>query len=101
MQTLRNNITLVGNMGSSAKITNFENGSKIARFNFATNKFDNKNAQWHRVFAWGNMASFIENYGDKGRQLAIHGRLVKRTYVDNSGSKRNVTEVEVKHIIGL
>ncbi len=101
MQTLRNNITLVGNMGSPAKITNFENGSKIARFSFATNKFHDKKAQWHRVFAWGNMASFIENYGEKGRQLAIHGRLVKRTYVDKSGSTKDITEVEVKHIIGL
>ena len=100
MQTLRNNITLVGNMGSAAKITNFENGNKIARFNFATNRKTDK-PDWHRVFAWGNMAQFIENYGEKGRQLAIHGRLIKRTYIDKSGIERNITEVEVKHVIGL
>lgn len=103
MTTLRNNITLIGNMGTNATITNFENGNKVARFSLATNKHKDtsKKAEWHRVFAWGNMAQFIENYGKKGRELAIHGRLVQRTYLTKSGRKKSVTEVEVKHIIGL
>ena len=35
---LRNHITLIGNIGKNAQITNFENGKKIARFNLAINK---------------------------------------------------------------
>lgn len=102
MNTIKNHITLVGNMAANARITNFENGNKVARFNLATNNNSSKNgAEWHRVFAWGSMAQFIENYGDKGKQLAIHGRLVNRTYLDKEGKKKKVTEVEVKHVIGL
>lgn len=102
MQTLRNHITLIGNMGSSAQITNFENGAKVARFDLATNKGTNaKSAEWHRVFAWGNLAQFIESYGEKGKPLVIHGRLVNRTYLDKKGAQKKVTEVEVKHVIGL
>ena len=103
MQLLRNNITLVGNMGSAATITNFENGGKVARFQLATDRKGDKSGDpdWHRVFAWGNMAGFIENYGAKGKQLAIHGRLVNRTYTNKAGEMRKVTEVEVKHVIGL
>ena len=105
MQTVRNHITLIGNMGGNAQITNFDNGGKVARFSLATNKYagnDEKNgAEWHRVFAWGNLAKFIETYGEKGRQLAIHGRLVNRTYLSKEGKQRKVTEVEVKHVIGL
>lgn len=103
MQTIKNHITLVGNMGADAHITNFNNGVKVARFSIATNKTSAKNEkpEWHRVFAWGNMAKFIETYGEKGKQLAIHGRLVNRTYLDKAGKKRKVTEVEVKHILGL
>jgi len=105
MQNIRNHITLIGNMGADAQITNFDNGGKVARFTIATNKYageDHKSeAEWHRVFAWGNMAKFIENYGEKGKQLAIHGRLVNRTYLNKEGKKRKVTEVEVKHIIGM
>ena len=104
MQTLRNHITLIGNMGTNAQVTNFENGGKVARFNLATNKYpqgEKTNPEWHRIFAWGNMAKFIEKYGEKGKQLAIHGRLVNRTYLSKEGRKRSVTEVEVKHIIGM
>lgn len=103
MQTLRNHITLIGNMGSNAQITNFENGAKVARFRLATNDYSNdgRSSKWHRVFAWGNMAKFIESYGEKGKQLAIHGRLVNRTYTNKEGKTRKYTEVEVKHVIGL
>ncbi len=105
MQNLRNHVTLIGNMGADAQITNFDNGGKVARFSLATNKYAGKDKngkpEWHRVFAWGNMAKFIENYGEKGKQLAIHGRLVNRTYLNKEGEQRKVTEVEVKHIIGL
>lgn len=104
MQTLKNHITLIGNMGMDAQITNFDNGGKVARFMLATDHFSNSNknkTEWHRIFAWGNLANFIESYGEKGKQLAIHGRLVKRTYLNKNGKTRNVTEVEVKHVIGL
>ena len=103
MQTLKNHVTLVGNMGDAAQITNFENGNKVARFSLTTNHFKNgtKRPEWHRVFAWGNIAGFIENYGKQGKQLAIHGRLVNRTYTNKEGKTRKVTEVEVKHVIGL
>jgi len=108
MDTVRNNVTLVGNIGMSPQITQFDNGNKIARFSLATNNVyvskegkEQKDTQWHNVFAWGNMAQFIENYGQKGKPLAIHGRLVNRTYLNKEGKQRKVTEIEVKHIIGM
>jgi len=104
MQTLKNHITLIGNMGTDAQITNFDNGGKVARFTLATDRFSKskkEKTEWHRIFAWGNLAKFIENYGEKGKPLAIHGRLVQRTYLNKDGQPRNVTEVEVKHVIGL
>ena len=106
--TLRNHITLVGNIGTQAEITNFDNGNKVARFSIATDKTYRANngkiksdTEWHRVFAWGNMAQFIVQYAEKGKKVAIHGRLVNRTYLNQEGVKRSVTEVELRHIIGL
>jgi single-strand DNA-binding protein len=99
---------LVGNIGSNTQITNFENGKSVARFSLATQKTTRKNdgnytnlVEWHRIFAWGNMAQFIEKYGEKGKKVAIHGRLVNRSYLNPEGKKRNLTEVEVRQIIGL
>ncbi|MCX6196574.1 MAG: hypothetical protein RL528_2044 [Bacteroidota bacterium] len=108
MTTIRNYVTLVGNIGSNTQITNFENGKSVARFSLATQKTTRKNdgnytnlVEWHRIFAWGNMAQFIEKYGEKGKKVAIHGRLVNRSYLNPEGKKRNLTEVEVRQIIGL
>lgn len=105
MQTLKNHVTLIGSMSSKPEITNFENGRKVARFRLATNRYTMKDSkarvEWHRVFAWGNMAQFIESHARIGKELAIHGRLVKRTYLNKEGKERQITEVEVKHVIGL
>jgi single-strand DNA-binding protein len=108
MNTIGNNITLIGNMGMSAHITNFGNGNKVARFSMATDQNSTANdgkpekrTEWYRVFAWGNMAQFIEKYGKKGQHLVVHGRLITRTYLNKQGTSRKVTEVEVNHIIGL
>lgn len=108
MTTIRNHVTLIGNMGTDAQITNFENGNKVVRFNLATDKEfranngkTKKETEWHRVFAWGNVAQFIEKFGEKGKKVAIHGRLVTRTYLNPDGVQRSVTEIEIRHILGL
>ena len=47
------------------------------------------------------LAQFIESYAEKGRKIAIHGRLVKRTFLTKDGARRSVTEVEVKNFMGI
>lgn len=101
---MRNQVTLIGNMGDIPQITNFENGGKVARFNLATSNADTKSdkpAEWHRLFAFGNLAQFIENFGGKGKRIAITGRLVNRTYLSKDGKPRKIAEVEIRNIIGL
>ena len=108
MNTIRNFVTLVGNIGSDTKITEFDNGQRVARFQLSTEKSLRKNngrytaaVEWHRLFAWGNMAQFIEKYGVMGKKVAIHGRTVQRTYLTKNGVQRVLKEVEVRQIIGL
>ncbi len=108
MLQLSNHITLIGDIKSTPKITKFENGNKVARLNIATEKNYRANDgkiktgwEWHRLFAWGNLAEFIETYGVQGKKIAVHGKLVNRTYLNPNGQKRNITEVEVQHIIGI
>jgi single-strand DNA-binding protein len=100
---MRNQITLIGNMGENPLVTNFENGGKVARFNLATTSINKgkKSAEWHRLFAFGNIAQFIENFGEKGKRIAITGKMVNRTYLAKDGKPRKVTEVEVRSVIGL
>lgn len=108
MTTIRNHVTLIGSIASEKRITQFDNGSKLVRFDVATdsqyranNGKIKKSTEWHKVFAWGNIAGFIEKFGEKGKKVAIHGRLITRSYFSPEGVQRTITEVEVKHILGL
>ncbi|MDR0803271.1 single-stranded DNA-binding protein [Fluviicola sp.] len=99
---LRNQVTLVGRLGSDATITTFENGSVVARFQFAVDSYQQQteaDTAFYRMFAWGNTANFLTNYCRKGNKLAVSGRLVNRTYVDKDGSTKRVTEVEVRQVV--
>jgi single-strand DNA-binding protein len=95
-----NQITLVGNMGDFAKVTQFENGAKVARFNLATHSRSDE-TKWYRMFAWGNIAQFIERFGSKGKKIVVTGKIVERTYITKEGATRKVEEVEVRHVVGL
>lgn len=99
---LRNQVTLVGRLGSDAAITTFENGSMVARFQFAVDSHRQEtesDATFYRMFAWGNTADFLTNYCRKGNKLAVSGRLVNRTYVNKDGSTKRITEVEVRQVV--
>ena len=108
MSTLRNKVQLIGNVGQEPTITNLECGKKVARVSLATNE-SYKNAkgekvidtQWHTLVAWGKIAELIEKYVDKGREIAIEGKLTSRCYDDKQGNKKYVTEVVVSEILLL
>ena len=93
-------ITLLGNMGDFAKVTQFANGAKVARFNLATQRKDEE-MKWYRLFAWGNIAQFIESFGSKGKKIIVTGKLVERTYVAKDGVMKKIEEVEVRHVLGV
>ena len=108
MSTLRNHVQLIGNVGQEPQITNLENGKKIARFSLATNEYYKneqgekvQNTEWHTIVAWGRTAEIIEKYAGKGKEIGVSGKLKSRSYEDNEGVKRYVTEVEAYEILLL
>ena len=108
MSTLKNKVQLIGNVGNEPEITNLESGKKVAKFSIATNESykDSKgekvtNTQWHNIVAWGKIAEIVEKYVDKGREVALEGKLASRSYETKEGEKRYVTEVVVDEILLL
>ena len=108
MSTLRNKVQLIGNIGNEPKITNLESGNKVARFSMATNEYY-RNAQgekvqatqWHYVVAWDKKADIIEQYTYKGKEIAIEGKLISRSYTNEMGVKCYVTEIVASEILLL
>ena len=108
MNTLRNKVQLIGNLGNDPEIITLESGKMLAKFSIATNE-SYKNAQgekvtdtqWHNVVAWGKTAEIVEKFITKGKEIAIEGKLTTRTWDDKDGNKRYTTEVVCNELLML
>ena len=108
MNTLRNKVQLIGNVGNTPEIVQLESGKKLAKFSIATNEIYKNNegekiteTQWHNVIAWGKTAELIENYVPKGKEIGVEGKLTSRSYADKDGNKRYHTEVVCNELLLL
>ncbi|MBK6830203.1 MAG: single-stranded DNA-binding protein [Flavobacteriales bacterium] len=100
MNTLKNKVHLVGNLGFDPEVREIAKGRKVARISVATNDSYRNAAgekvtdtQWHTVVAWGQTAEMVERLLRKGSPLILEGRLVHRSYEAKDGTKRYITEV--------
>ncbi|MDT0553313.1 single-stranded DNA-binding protein [Urechidicola vernalis] len=108
MNTLRNKVQLIGNLGNNPEIITMDSGKKLAKFSIATNEtYKNaqgekvQNTEWHNVVAWNKTADIVESYLEKGSEIAIEGKLTSRSYDDKEGNKRYVTEVVCNELLML
>jgi len=106
MNTLRNKVQLVGNLGMNPEVRTTETGKTVARMSLATNEsYKNakgewvKQTQWHHLVAWGKTAEIVAAKLQKGNEVMIEGKLVHREYTDKEGNKRQVTEVQVNELL--
>ncbi|NHM07824.1 single-stranded DNA-binding protein [Flavobacterium sp. CYK-4] len=108
MNSLKNQVQLIGHVGQDPEIKTFEGEKKLAQLSIATNdvykndKGDKvEETQWHHVSAWGKTADLIEKYVSKGKEIAVQGKLRYRSYEDKNGDKRFVTEIIVSELVLL
>ncbi len=95
-----NKVILVGRLGADPQLKYTPSGKANANFNIATNftwkdQDGNKKdkTDWHRVVVWGKLAEVMGEWLKKGSYVYIEGRLQTRSYDDNNGVKKWVTEV--------
>jgi len=99
MNSLRNKVNLIGNLGKDVEIKETKNGKKLARFSIATNDAYSKDGerqqetQWHNIIAWGKTADMMALLLKKGNQVAIEGRLSYGSYQDKDGNTRYTTDI--------
>lgn len=97
-----NKVMLIGNIGKDPEIrVNQSSGKKVVSFSLATsrryrdaNGEQKEETNWHNVVGFGKLADIIEQLGvSKGTTLYVEGRLTNRSWTDQNGQKRYVTEV--------
>ena len=97
-----NKVILVGNVGKDPEIKYFDNDSAKANFSLATSERGYTAAngtqvpertEWHNIVCWRGLAKIVEQFVRKGTQLYIEGKIRTRSYDDQHGVKRYITEV--------
>jgi single-strand DNA-binding protein len=108
MNSLKNRVNLIGNLGQDPEIKSLENGKKLTRFTLATSEeFKNSDGQkvkettWHNIVAWNGLADVAGRYLKKGGQVAVEGRIVYRSYEDKNGATKYITEIVINEMLML
>lgn len=99
---------LKGNVGQDPKITNFNDGGKVANFSLATTErgFTTKDGKeipdvttWHNIVVKKTgLAKVCEEYVKKGTPLLVTGKITNRSYEDNNGQTRTITEILIDEL---
>jgi single-strand DNA-binding protein len=108
MNSLKNRVTLIGNLGQDPETKTTESGKKFTHFTLATDDgYKNSDGQkvnettWHNIVAWNGLADIAGKYLKKGRQVAVEGRIVYRSYEDKKGVTKYITEIVLNDLILL
>lgn len=99
---------LRGFVGQDPKIQEFQDGGKLASFTLATSErgFTTKDGRevkeqtfWHNIVVKKTgLAKVCEQYVKKGTPLLVTGKITNRSYEDNSGQSRYITEIVVDEL---
>jgi len=108
MSSLSNRVTLIGNLGQDPETKTTETGKKLTHFTLATKEgFKNAEGQrvnettWHNIVAWNGLADVAGKFLKKGKEVAVEGRIVYRTYEDKKGITKYITEIVLSDLVLL
>lgn len=94
-----NKVILIGNLADEPKTSMTASGILKCTFRLATQrKYTNqqtgqREADFHSVVVWRQLAELCAKYLAKGRKCAVEGSINYRSYDAKDGSKRYVTEI--------
>ena len=101
-----NKVQLIGLVGKEPEVRE-TNGTKVASFTLATSeRYKDKNGEyqtnteWHNLVCW-RQADYVEKYVTKGALIYVEGKLRTRSWDDQNGNKRYVTEILVNELQSL
>jgi single-strand DNA-binding protein len=93
---------LIGNVGKEPEVKYVDAGVCVASVRLATTErgYTLQNGtevpdrtEWHNVVLWRKLAEVVEKYVHTGDKLFIEGQIHTRSYDDQNGIKRYVTEI--------
>ena len=101
-----NKAILLGRLGGDAETRHTQNGTPVSRVSLAMNRQwtdsdqqVHEETEWIYIVIWNkeNLATYLI----KGTKVYVEGRIQTRSYEDDGGVKRYVTEVVAQNIVLL
>ena len=102
-----NKVILIGNVGQEPKVTYYEGGNCVAQLSLATTDraytLQNgtqvpERTEWHNLIFRNRWGEVVDKYVHKGDKLYVEGKIRTRSYDDQRGIQRYVTEIFVDNM---
>ena len=87
-----NQVILTGRLTKNPELRTTQSDKQVASFTLAVDKYG-EGADFINCIVWGKQAENLCKYQEKGSQIGLSGRIQVRSYEDDKGNKRNITEV--------
>ena len=100
---VRNQVTLIGNVGQDPKLETTGNGTTYCRFSVAVNERYKKDGEtqtitkWFPITLWGKQAEVLHKIIRKGSQVAVQGSLTSRSQ-EIDGKKYTLIDIKVNEV---
>ncbi len=103
-----NRVLLIGNLTRDPELRYTPAGMAVTSFGLATNRVwvtkqgeRKEDAQFHRIVAWNKLAELCSQLLSKGRRIYVEGRIQYREITDQSGVRKQVSEIVIDDMIIL
>lgn len=94
-----NKVILIGNLVADPELKTTTGGINVTSFRIAVGRRfrsaaeTQPQADFIDIVAWRQTADFVTKYFSKGKPILVCGSLQTRTWTDQNGAKRYITEV--------
>lgn len=94
-----NKVFLIGNLGKDPEVKFTPSGVQIGKFSIATSerfkRGDNweEKTDWHNIVLFGRQAEYAGEYLKKGMTVFVEGKISTRTWDDENGVRKYITEI--------
>lgn len=94
-----NKVFLIGHLGKNPEFRHLTGNVAVVSFPLATSETFNKDGrkveqtEWHNIVMWRALADAAVKMLEKGKLIALEGKLRTRSFEDRDGHKRYTTEI--------
>ena len=98
-----NSVIMMGRLTADPELRQTPQGVSVCSFSIAVDRDFakegvDKQTDFFDVVAWRNRAEFVSRFFQKGRMIAVQGRMETRTYDDKNGVRRKAYTIVADNV---